>query len=93
MTTKQFPSVDLTAVYEEVARFIASAPTSEQIAGFWLSANSEKLISAMLKAQRTRGLTPAEQTALEEYQRIERLMLELKEKAFAKLNPPPQQGE
>ncbi|MBI1256164.1 MAG: hypothetical protein GC204_01715 [Chloroflexi bacterium] len=85
MKTKQTQPVDLTVVYQEVANFIASVPTSEQIAGFWLSAKSEKLVSDLIKAKRTRGLTPAEQTAYEEYVRIEALMLELKTKAFSKL--------
>jgi hypothetical protein len=86
MKTKQSqPIIDLTVVYQEVANFLATVPTSEQIAGFWLSAKSEKLVSDLMKAKRTRGLTPAEQAAFDEYARIEALMLELKTKAFAKL--------
>jgi hypothetical protein len=89
MPTKQAQPVDLAPVYNEVARFIASAPTSEQIAAFWLSASSEKLVTDLMKAKQKRSLTPAEQAAFEEYQRIESLMLQLKIQAFAKLNPSP----
>ena len=90
MKAKPSQPVDLTVVYQEVANFIASVPTSEQIAGFWLSARSEKLVGDLMKARRTRGLTPAEQAAYDEYVRIEALMLELKAKAFANLGQPPQ---
>jgi hypothetical protein len=70
---------------QEVANFLATVPTSEQIAGCWLSAKSEKRVSDLMKAKRTCDLTPAEQAAYEEYTRIEALMLDLKTKVFAKL--------
>ncbi|MEO8396937.1 MAG: hypothetical protein ABI700_28335 [Chloroflexota bacterium] len=92
MKTKQAQTkpVDLTVVYQEVANFLATVPTSEQIAGFWLSAKSEKLVSDLMKAKRTRSLTSAEQAAFDEYTRMEALMLDLKTKAFAKLGQSPQ---
>ncbi|MEP7294497.1 MAG: hypothetical protein ABI835_22095 [Chloroflexota bacterium] len=95
MKTKQAQTqpVDLTVVYQEVANFLATVPTSEQIAGFWLSAKSEKLVSDLMKAKRIRSLTPAEQAAYDEYTRIETLMLDLKTKAFSKVNPAPQSEE
>ncbi len=89
----QTQPVDLTVVYQEVANFLATVPTSEQIAGFWLSAKSEKLVIDLMKVKRTRGLTAAEQAAYDEYTRIETLMLELKTKAFAKLGQAPQPEE
>ncbi len=88
-TAENYP-VDLAAIYDEVADFLASAPTSEQIIAFRLSDPSEELISSMLEANRTRALTPGEQIALDDYSRIERLMQAIKVRAFAKLD---QHGE
>lgn len=89
MTTTDLYPVDITAVYDEVADFLASAPSAEQLADFRLSEASERLISDLLEANRTRGLTPAEKEALDDYTRIERLMQSIKIRAFAKLD---QQG-
>jgi hypothetical protein len=74
----------MSAIFDEVADFLASAPTSEQIIAFRLSDVSEQWISNLLEANRTRGLTPAEQTALDDYTRIERLMQAIKVRAFEK---------
>lgn len=84
-TAESFP-VDLTAIYDEVADFLSSAPSPEQIIAFRLSDSSEQFISDLLEANRTRGLTPAERAALEDYTRIERLMQAIKVRAYAKLD-------
>jgi hypothetical protein len=73
-------------VYDEVADFLASAPSPEQIVAFRLSDASERVISDLLEANRTRGLTPVERTALDDYARIERLMQAIKVRAYAKLD-------
>ena len=67
MTTAEANSADLTPIYDEVADFLASAPTPEQIVVFRLSDNSERFISALLEANRMRGLTPAERALLDDY--------------------------
>jgi len=72
-------------VYDEVADFLASSPTLEQIVTFRLSEASERVISDLLDANRTRGLTPAERLALDDYARIERLMQAIKVRAYARL--------
>ncbi len=89
MTTAQSFPIDLTIIYDEVADFLASAPSAEQMADFRLSNASESLISELLEANRTRGLTPSEQEALVDYERIERLMQAIKVRAFAKLDQSP----
>src|SRR5258708_33933189 len=73
-------------IFTEVADFLASAPTPEQITTFRHSDSSERLISDLLEANRTRGLTRAERAALDDYARIERLMQAIKVRAFAKLD-------
>ncbi len=86
-TIKHYPT-DLTAIYDEVADFLSSGPTPEQFVAFRLSDASERFIADLLEANRSRGLTPAERTALDEYGRIERLMQAIKVRAFAKLDQP-----
>jgi hypothetical protein len=66
---------DLAPIYDEVADFLSSAPTPEEIVAFRLSDTSERLIGELLEANRTRGLTPTE-----------RLMQAIKVRAFAKLD-------
>jgi hypothetical protein len=85
MTTRDFLQTDLSVIYNEVADFFASSPSAEQITQFRLSESSDQIISDLLEANRTRGLTPDERTALDEYTRIERLMQAIKVRAFAKL--------
>ena len=85
MATAEAFSPGLAAVFDEVADFLASAPTSEQIIAFRLSNASELFISDLLEANRTRGLTPVERAALDDYTRIERLMQAIKVRAFARI--------
>jgi hypothetical protein len=89
MATAESYPVDLSAIYNEVADFLSAAPSSEQIVAFRLSDASEQFISDLLEANRTRGLTPAERAALDDYTRIERLMQAIKVRAYAKLDQSP----
>ena len=86
MATAESYQADLAPVYDEIADFLASAPTPEQITSFHLSDGSERIITDLLEANRTRGLTPAERTELDDYARIERLMQAIKVRAYAKLD-------
>ncbi len=86
MAIVESPQSDLAAVYDEIAEFFAGSPTPEQIATFRLSETSEQFISALLEANRTRGLTPAERAALNDYAPIERLIQAIKVRAFARLD-------
>jgi len=85
MTVKAVLETDLSEIYNEVADFFASSPSAQQIADYRLSETSERLISNLLEANRTRGLTSDEQAALDEYTRIERLVQSIKVRSFAKL--------
>jgi hypothetical protein len=84
-TAEQYP-VDVTAIYDEVADFLSAAPSAEQIVAFRLSDASEQFISSLLEANRTRGLTPSERAALDDYTRVERLVQAIKVRAYAKLD-------
>lgn len=75
----------LASVYADIADFLVSAPTPEQIVAFQLSDDSERVISELLEANRTSGLTPTQRKALDDYTPIERLMQAVKLRAFAKL--------
>ncbi len=86
MATIEAHQAELGAIYDEVADFLSSAPTPDQIAVFKLSDSSERFISDLLEANRTRGLTPMERSALDDYTRIERLMQAIKIRAIAKLD-------
>jgi hypothetical protein len=85
MTIKPVLESDISPIYDEVAAFFASSPSAQQITEYRLSDASERLISDLLEANRTRGLTPDEQAALDDYTRIERLVQAIKVRAFAKL--------
>ena len=78
-------NTNLSGIYDEVADFFASSPSAQQITQYRLSDASERFISDLLEANRTRGLTPDEQAILDEYTRIERLVQAIKARAFAKL--------
>jgi hypothetical protein len=86
MTTAEIKKTNLAMIYEEIADFILSRPSLEQIANFHLSDASDHYISELLEANRTRGLTPDERAALEDYSRIEHLMQVVKIRAYAKLD-------
>lgn len=86
MTTTELYPVDVSAIYDEVADFLSSSPSPEEIVAFRLSDAAEQLVSNLLEANRTRGLTPAERAALDDYARVERLMQAIKVRAYAKLD-------
>lgn len=85
MTIKPVVETNLSAIYDEIADFFASSPSTQQITEYRLSEAAEQMISDLLEANRTRGLTPAEQTALDDYTRIERMVQAIKLRAFVKL--------
>jgi hypothetical protein len=85
MATANVNQADLAPIYDEIADFLASGPTAQQIIAFHLSEPSDKFISDLLEANRTRGLTPSERVALDDYARIERLMQAIKVRAAARL--------
>ena len=86
MTTLEINKSKLATIYEEIADFILSAPSLEQIGAFHLSDNSDRYISELLEANRPRGLSLEERSALEDYSRLEHLMQVMKIRAYAKMD-------
>ncbi len=86
MATTELKKTPLTTIYEEIADFILSSPSLEQLAAFHLSDTADQYVGALLEANRTRGLTPDERTALEDYSGLEHLMQVMKIRAYAKLD-------
>ncbi len=74
------------SAYDEFVEFITSSPTLEQLAAFRLSDTTEKYISELLAANRTRTLTAEEEAELDEFLRIEHLMRKAKIRAYEKLD-------
>ena len=76
----------LASIYTEIADFLVSRPTLEQITEFHLSDTSDQFISHLLELNRTTGLTPDQDEILDDYTIIEHLMQFVKVAAFAKLD-------
>jgi hypothetical protein len=83
MDAETLVQTSISAIYDEVADFLASGPTPEEIAAYHLSEDAERYISDLLEANRTRGLSVEEKGALDGYARIERLMQAIKVRAYA----------
>jgi len=86
MTTAETNKTRLSMIYEEIADFLLSSPTTDQIADYHLSEGADQYISELLEANRTRGLTPEEHAALDDYSHIEHFMQIVKIRAYAKLD-------
>ena len=86
MTTTEISKTRLSLIYEEIAEFLVSGPTTEQFTNYRLSESADQYISELLEANRTRGLTPDEQAALDDYAHLEHLLSLVKIKAFIKLD-------
>jgi hypothetical protein len=86
MTAVENSQAALTAIYTEIADFLISRPTLEQITTFRLSDESEQFVSDLLEANRTVGLTPDQREMLEDYSQIDYLMQFVKVRAFVKLD-------
>ncbi|MEC4817657.1 MAG: hypothetical protein SAK29_30950 [Scytonema sp. PMC 1069.18] len=67
-----------TRVYQYILDFLVSNPTSEQILAFRPTAEMQQRIQTLLRRSKDRELSPMEQKELDEYERIEHLMVMLK---------------
>ena len=65
-------------VYRYVLNFIASEPTSEQIAAFEPTSEMRERLRTLLVRERTNELTPLEKAELDDYERIEHIVVMLK---------------
>lgn len=73
--------------YEEVLEFLASGPSSRQLAAYQPSPTAQARFSWLLEENRQRRLAPDEEQELEHYVALERMLSLLKAKAFSRLNP------
>ena len=74
-----------TQVAAEVALFIASSPSPEQVIAFRPSQETVDRAYALIDAERERSLTEDEQKELDTYLAIEHLMIMAKAEAHRKL--------
>jgi hypothetical protein len=67
-----------TRVYQYILDFLVSNPTSEQILAFRPTAEMQERMQTLLRRSKLGELNPTEQKELDEYERIEHLMVMLK---------------
>lgn len=65
-------------IYRYILNFIASNPTPEQIAAFRPTPEMIERLQTLLFRSKAGSLTPTEQAELDEYERIEHLVIMLK---------------
>jgi hypothetical protein len=68
-------------IYTEVLDFLASGPTSEQIASFKISPSLQERVEELLDKNREEGLDENESTELNTYLKLNHLMILLKARA------------
>lgn len=66
------------SIYRSIVDFIASQPTAEQLAAFGPTPQMTARLQLLLTRQAAGELTAAEMAELDEYERIEHLMIMLK---------------
>lgn len=64
-----------TQVYSYIIEFLASGPTAAEVAEFGPTLEMQTRVSELLEKNRTDSLTEAEYVELDEYMRIEHLMM------------------
>jgi len=69
-------------IYRYILDFLASQPTMEQIAAFGPTPAMTERLQTLLARQTAGEITPTEMAELDEYERIEHLMIMLKAGAF-----------
>jgi hypothetical protein len=65
-------------IYRHILDFLASQPTPEQIINFRPTPEMQARLRTLLSRSKAGELTPQEQNELDEYERIEHLMILLK---------------
>jgi hypothetical protein len=78
-----------THVYHYILNFIANNPTPQQIADFRPTPEMQERLQTLLDRNRAGHLTAAEQLELEEYERIEHIIILLKAGNLQSLHPQP----
>ena len=75
----------LTHVYEEILDFLAAGTTAESIANFRPSKEAQARVRELIERRGEGRITPAEDEELEEYLRLEHLMIMAKPRAQVRL--------
>lgn len=75
-----------THIYRYILDFLASNPTPEEIAAFRPTPEMQERLYTLLERSKASNLTPREQAELEEYDRIEHLLIMIKAGNLAYLN-------
>jgi hypothetical protein len=75
-------------VYRYILDFLASQPTAEQIATFAPTLEMTERLRTLLARQAAGDITPAEMAELDEYERIEHLMIMIKAGTLPYLTSP-----
>ncbi len=65
-------------IYRHILNFLASQPTTQQIAAFGPTPEMTERLRTLLARQAAGEITPAEKAELDEYERIEHLMVMIK---------------
>ena len=65
-------------LYRYILNFIASNPTPQQISDFRPTAEMQERLQFLLDREHIGNLTPSEQAELDEYERIEHIIIMLK---------------
>lgn len=65
-------------IYREILDFLASQPTPDEILAFGPTPEMQARLSTLLDRSRAGQLTPAEQAELDEFERIEHVLVLLK---------------
>jgi hypothetical protein len=72
-------------IYHYIIDFLASKPTAEQIIAFRPTAEMQERFKMLLTRSKIGEITPTEQQELNEYERIEHLIIMLKTGSFSYL--------
>ena len=75
----------MNTAYSEFVRFLTSGPSKEEIVAFTASKETRLRVRYLMNAKRAGMLTPSEQAELDEFQRIEDFMRQLKIRARRRL--------
>jgi hypothetical protein len=76
-------------IYREILDFLASQPTPEEIMAFRPTPEMQARLTTLLDRSRAGLLTPAEQAELDEFERIEHVLVLLKAGSLAHLTSMP----
>jgi hypothetical protein len=76
----------LTQAYDEILDFLAAGTTAETIAGFRPSDQAVGRVRELIERRAEESISPVESEELEEYLRLEHLMIMAKARAKARLS-------